>query len=53
MSNEQVDPSGTTGQFKAFADASADESGRSRTPLVIGGVVAVVLLALIAYLALS
>ncbi|GII21034.1 hypothetical protein [Planosporangium mesophilum] len=53
MSNEQLDPSGNTGQFKAFAQAPPEEGAPSRAPLVIGVAVAVVVLAVVAYLALS
>ncbi|MCW2640176.1 MAG: hypothetical protein JWP76_2482 [Dactylosporangium sp.] len=53
MSNDHVDPSGNTGQFKAFAQAPPETAGSSRMPLVIGVVVALALVALVAYLALS
>jgi hypothetical protein len=52
MSNDDVDPSGNTGQFKAFAQAPP-EIARSRMRLVIGGVVALVFVVLVAYLAFS
>ncbi|HEV7896313.1 MAG TPA: hypothetical protein VGP31_00485 [Planosporangium sp.] len=53
MSNEQIDPSGNTGQFKAFAQAQPEETPPSRTPLLIGVLVAVALVAVVAYLALG
>jgi hypothetical protein len=54
MSNEQIDPSANTGQFKAFAQAPVEEAAGSRGRLVIGVVAAaVVVVAVVAYLALS
>ena len=53
MSNEYADPSGNTEQFKAFAHAPAEAPTRSKAPLVIGGVVAVALLALVVFLMLG
>ena len=53
MSNEFADPSGNTEQFKAFAQAPADAPARSRTPMIIGGVVALALLALVVFLMLG
>jgi hypothetical protein len=53
MSNESVDPSGNTGQFKAFAQAPPQDAGSSRAPLVIGVIVALALIALTAFLALG
>jgi hypothetical protein len=53
MSNEYVDPSGDTEQFKAFVHAPQEQTGRSRTPLIIGGVVAVALLALVVVILLG
>lgn len=45
MSDEYTDPSGTTDQFKAFAQADTAESGAGlRLPVVVG-VAAVALLA--------
>ena len=54
MSDNSVDPSGNTEAFRAFT-RTTPEAGQpsSKLPLVIGGVVvAVVLIALIAWLAL-
>jgi hypothetical protein len=53
MSNEYPDPSGNTEQFKAFVQAPPDSAGRSRAPLVIGGVVAVVLVVIVLFLAVG
>jgi hypothetical protein len=53
MSNDQVDPSGNTEQFRAFVRTPQETPRRSRTPLIMGVVVAVILVALVAYLALS
>jgi hypothetical protein len=53
MSNEYVDPAGNTEAFKAFAQAPAETAGKSRAPLVIGGVVAAALLVLVVYLLVS
>jgi hypothetical protein len=54
MSDKSVDPSGNTQAFRAFTERPAPEpAAPSRTPLIVGGVVvAVVLVALIAWLAL-
>lgn len=54
MSDNQVDPSGNTEAFRAFTRTAPDTPAPSRTPYVIGGVVAVlvVVMALIAWLAL-
>jgi hypothetical protein len=53
MSNDGVDPSGNTQQFKAFVQAPSEDARPSRAPLVVGVVVALVLVVLVAYLALS
>jgi hypothetical protein len=53
MSNDHVDPSGNTEQFKAFAQAPSQNAGSSRAPLVIGVIVVLAIIALTAYLALS
>ena len=54
MPDNTVDPSGNTQAFRAFTEAPEPAAGRSRTPLiVVGVVVAVALLALTAFLALS
>jgi hypothetical protein len=43
MADEYVDPSGTTDQFRAFAQAeSAEPPTHTRMPLIIGGVVALI-----------
>ncbi|MET8833129.1 hypothetical protein ABZV78_04330 [Micromonospora sp. NPDC004540] len=58
MAENYTDPSGNTAQFRAFVDspdgaATAAETP-SRLPLIVGaGVAAVVVVALIAWLALS
>jgi hypothetical protein len=53
MSDNSVDPSGNTEAFRAFTNAPQEPATASKTPLVVGGVVlAVVVLALIAWLAL-
>ena len=53
MSDNSVDPSGNTEAFRAFT-RTTPEAGKpsSKLPFVIGGVAAVVLLALVAWLAL-
>lgn len=53
MSNEYTDPSGNTEQFRAFVHAPPEKASGSRVPLVVGGVVAVALVALIVYLLLG
>ena len=54
MSNEYADPSGNTEQFKAFAHGQAEApAARSRMPLIIGGVVALAVIALVAFLLLG
>jgi hypothetical protein len=53
MSNDGVDPSGNTQQFKAFAQAPPETARSLRPRLVIGAVVALALIVLAAYLALS
>jgi hypothetical protein len=51
MSDNQVDPSGNTEAFRAFTNASAEPDKASRTPLIVGGVVAAaVVIALIVWL---
>lgn len=54
MSDNSVDPSGNTEAFRAFTHNTPQEPATaSKTPLIVGGVVvAVVLVALIAWLAL-
>ncbi len=53
MSNEYVDPSGNTEQFKAFVHAPQERSTRSRMPLIVGGVVLVLLVVLVVALLLG
>jgi hypothetical protein len=55
MSDNSVDPSGNTEAFRAFTQKAPEEpAAASKTPLIIAGaVVAVVLIALIAWLALG
>ncbi len=51
MPDNSVDPSGNTEAFRAFTDSPQEPASASRTPLLVGGVVAaVVVLALIAWL---
>ena len=53
MSDEQVDPSGTTDQFRAFVQSTdAAPPGRSRTAVVLGGLVLVVVVAVVVALLL-
>lgn len=54
MSDQNVDPSGNTEAFRAFSrDTPEPAAPASKTPLVIGGVVAVVLILAIAWWALA
>ena len=55
MSDNSVDPSGNTEAFRAFTQSAPQEPApASKTPLIIGvAVVAVVLIALIAWLAIG
>jgi hypothetical protein len=52
MSDNQADPSGNTEAFRAFTRTGSDAEAPSKIPYVIGGLVAVVLLALITVLLL-
>lgn len=55
MPDDYVDTSGNTQAFRTFAqspDVTADEPA-SKLPLIIGGAVALVVIALVAWLALS
>lgn len=53
MSDNQVDPSGNTEAFRAFTRTAPDSQAPSKVPYIIGGaVVAVVLIALLAWFAL-
>jgi hypothetical protein len=51
MSNERADLSGNTEQFKAFVQTPPENAAPSRAPLVIGVVVALALVAVVAYVA--
>jgi hypothetical protein len=42
MSDNHVDPSGNTEAFRAFTQNPPQEQAASKTPLIVGGVVAVV-----------
>jgi hypothetical protein len=42
MSDNSVDPSGNTEAFRAFSNTPAEPEAASRTPLIIGGIVAAV-----------
>ncbi|MEU4770609.1 hypothetical protein [Micromonospora sp. NPDC023644] len=56
MPENQTDPSGNTAAFRAFAHTAEPEApaGASRTPMLVGAAaVAVVVVALLAWLALS
>jgi len=55
MPDNTVDPSGNTEAFRAFTQSAPQEPpAASKTPLIIGaGAVAIVLIALIAWLALG
>jgi hypothetical protein len=53
MSNESADPSGSTEQFRAYAGAPDEPASRSATPLIIAIVVAVLVVAAVAWLAMS
>jgi hypothetical protein len=51
MSDNSVDPSGNTEAFKAFTEHAPQEPATaSRTPLIIGGVILVVVLAIVIWL---
>jgi hypothetical protein len=52
MSDNHVDPSGNTEAFRAFTQNAPQEQAASRTPLIVGGVIAVaIVIALIIWLA--
>ncbi|HWS32009.1 MAG TPA: hypothetical protein VN408_04615 [Actinoplanes sp.] len=52
MSDNHVDPSGNTEAFRAFTRTTPDSEAPSRLPfLLIGGVAAIVLIGLLAWLA--
>jgi hypothetical protein len=53
MPNEYADPSGNTEQFKAFARTPQETARRSRVPIIVLGVIAVVLIALVVFLLLD
>jgi len=42
MSDNHVDPSGNTEAFRAFTQNPPQEQAASKTPLIVGGVVAAV-----------
>jgi len=45
MSDNRVDPSGNTEAFRAFTDSTPPEPpAASKTPLIVGGIVAAVVL---------
>jgi hypothetical protein len=51
MSDNSVDPSGNTEAFKAFTEHAPQEPATaSRTPLIIGGIILVVVLAIVIWL---
>lgn len=50
MSDNQVDPSGNTEAFRAFTRTGPEAEAPSKIPYVIGGLVAVVVIALIVVL---
>jgi hypothetical protein len=53
MPDNSVDPSGNTEAFRAFTNHPQEPETASRTPLIIGAIVAVVIVvALIVFLAL-
>jgi len=53
MSDNSVDPSGNTEAFRAFTNVPQEPESAAKTPLIIGGVVAVVVvIALIVFLAI-
>jgi hypothetical protein len=47
MSDEYTDPSGNTQAFRAFVNQPEPEAARSRTPLIIGAVAVVAVVALL------
>jgi len=54
MPDEHADPSGTTDQFRAFVADPTPEPKQSRTPLIVAGAVAVVVvLAILVWLAVG
>ena len=53
MSDNSVDPSGNTEAFRAFTNVPREPEPASKTPLIVGGVVAVVVvIAVIVFLAI-
>jgi hypothetical protein len=44
MSDNHVDPSGNTEAFRAFTESPQPEPASSRTPLIIGGVIVLVII---------
>ncbi|MDT4987642.1 MAG: hypothetical protein QOI74_1736 [Micromonosporaceae bacterium] len=53
MSDEYVDPSGNTEQFKAFAHGRPENATRSRLPLIVGVVAVAVVVIVLAVLVLG
>jgi hypothetical protein len=48
MTDEYVDPSGTTDQFKAFVQSDSPEApARARLPVIIGGLAAIIAIAVV------
>ncbi|MBO3736447.1 hypothetical protein [Actinoplanes flavus] len=52
MPDNQVDPSGNTEAFRAFSRTTPDDAAPSKMPYLVGGAVAVVLIAVLAWLVL-
>jgi hypothetical protein len=51
MPDNTVDPSGNTEAFKAFTESAPQEPATaSRTPLIIGGIILLVVLAVVIWL---
>jgi hypothetical protein len=51
MADNSVDPSGNTEAFKAFTENAAQEPATaSRAPLIIGGVILLIVLAIVIWL---
>jgi hypothetical protein len=50
MSDNQVDPSGNTEAFRAFTRTGPDAEARSKVPYILGGLIAVVLIAILVVL---
>lgn len=50
--SDSLDPSGSTEQFRVFAQIDEPEPARSRTPLLVGVVVAVAVAGVVGWLLL-